>query len=141
MVKDLSRLYLDAIKRHAADPAGFRQEIDATHQHEEYNPLCGDRILLQLRIDAGRIEAAAFDGEACAICLASSSLLCKHIPGLSVKDLPKQHQQLSDALESGDGTPGMSALTPLLGVRPYPSRIQCATLPWKAAARAIVTKI
>lgn len=141
MVKVLSRLYLDAIKRHAADPAGFRQKINATHQHEEYNPLCGDRILLRLRIDAGRIEAAAFDGEACAICLASSSLLCEHVPGLSVENLLEQHRQLSEALESGEGTPGMDALTPLLGVRPYPSRIQCATLPWKAAARAIVTKI
>lgn len=140
-MKDLSGLYLDAVKRHAADPVGFRQEIGATHQHEEYNPLCGDRILMQLRIDAGRIEAAAFDGEACAICLASSSLLCEHVPGLPVEDLLDRHQQLSDALESGKGAAGMGELAPLLGVRPYPSRIQCATLPWKAAARAIVTKI
>jgi nitrogen fixation NifU-like protein len=141
MVDQLNSLYLDAIKQHAADPAGFRQEIDATHQHEEYNPLCGDRILLQLRIVGGWIEAAAFDGEACAICLASSSLLCEQAPGHTVADLLRQQQQLGVALESGEGTPEIDALTPLLGVRPYPSRIQCATLPWKAAARAIVTKI
>mgnify|MGYP001555688430 CR=1 FL=1 len=141
MVNELARLYLDAIKKHAAEPVGFRVEIDETHQHEEYNPLCGDRVLLRLRIVNGRIEAAAFDGEACAICLASSSLLCEHVPGRPVEDLLEQHRQLSEALESGEGTPGMDALTPLLGVRPYPSRIQCATLPWKAAARAIVTKI
>ena len=141
MVKDLAQLYLDAIKQHAADPVGFRQEIDATHQHEEYNPLCGDRIVLQLRINSGRIEAAAFDGEACTICLASSSMLCENVPGHPVEDLLDQQQQLSNALESGKGSPAIDALTPLLGVRSYPSRIQCATLPWKAAARATVTKI
>ena len=141
MVKALSGLYLDAVKRHAADPVGFREEIEATHQHEEFNPLCGDRILLQLRIVSGRIDAAAFDGEACAICRASASLLCEQAPGCSVDDLVKQQQELSELLESGAGTPGIDALTPLLGVRPYPSRIQCATLPWKAAARATATKI
>ena len=141
MVNELARLYLDAIKKHAAEPVGFRVEIDETHQHEEYNPLCGDRVLLRLRIVNGRIEAAAFDGEACAICLASTSLLCKHVPGQTVEDLLRQQQELADILESGEGIPGNEALTPLLGVRPYPSRIQCATLPWTAAARAAVTKI
>jgi nitrogen fixation NifU-like protein len=140
-VKGLAELYLDTIKQHAADPVGFRQEIDATHQHEEYNPLCGDRILLQLRIVGGRIEAAAFYGEACAICMASSSLLCEQVPGHTVADLLRQQKQLGDALESGEASPGIDALTPLLGVRQYPSRIQCATLPWKAATRATVTKI
>lgn len=141
MVKDLSRLYLGVIRKHAADPVGFRQEIEATHRHEEYNPLCGDRILLQLRIVAGRIEAAAFDGEACAICMASSSLLCEQAPGLSEEQLLSQQRLLVLALETGDGAPGIDALTPLLGVRPFPSRIQCATLPWKAAASATATKI
>ena len=141
MVNHPARLYLDAIRQHAAKPVGFRQDINATHQHEEYNPLCGDRIVLQLRIVSGRVEAAAFDGEACAICMASSSLLCEHVPGLSVQELLERHRQLGEALESDNGAEGIGALAPLLGVRPYPSRIQCAKLPWKAAERATVTKI
>ena len=80
-VNDLNALYLEAIKQHAADPTGYRQKIDATHQFEEYNPLCGDRILVQLRITQEQVEAAAFDGEACAICMASASLLCGNTPG------------------------------------------------------------
>lgn len=140
-MKDLSRLYQEAIRKHAADPVGFRREIDATHQCEEYNPLCGDRILLQLRIVSGRIEAAAFDGEACAICLASSSLLCESAPGLAVQTLLNRQQALDHALQTGEPTPGIEALAPLLGVRGYPARVQCATLPWKAAARAAATKI
>ena len=137
MVDELTSLYLDAIRQHAADPVGFRQEIDATHQHEEYNPLCGDRILLQLRIGSGRIEAAAFDGEACAICLASASLLCENTPGQTVEQLRSQHQNLCEALEKHDAILRLEALSPLLGVRPYPSRIRCATLPWAAASKAL----
>ena len=92
-MNDIGRLYRDTIKQHAADPVGYRQEIDATHQYEEYNPLCGDRILVQLRIADKRVEAAAFDGEACAICMASASLLCDNTPGHPVSRLEDLHDR------------------------------------------------
>jgi len=136
-VNDLNALYLEAIKQHAADPTGYRQKIDATHQFEEYNPLCGDRILVQLRIAQKRVEAAAFEGEACAICMASASLLCGITPGKSVRHLQELHERLLTALESGHDTDGIDPLKPLLGVRSYPSRIRCATLPWTAASKAL----
>lgn len=146
---DLARLYREAIRRHSSDPVGYRQHIEATHRHEEYNPQCGDRVEIRLRVAGGQIEAAAFDGEACAICMASASLLCDVTPGRPVPAL----QQLSEALrralvlpaESAERPPEAAdehspldpALHPLLGVRPYPSRVRCATLPWTAAVRAL----
>ena len=140
---ELATLYRDAIRRHAAEPVGFQVPIDATHRHEEYNPLCGDRIEVALLIRHGRIEAAAFDGEACAICMASASLLCELAPGQT----PRELQQLGRQLQQGLGMSGASdpdpnpevplPLRPLLGVRPYPSRVRCATLPWAAAGRAL----
>ena len=136
-MNDLNALYLEAIKQHAADPTGFRQEIDATHQFEEYNPLCGDRILVQLRITQELVEAAAFEGEACAICMASASLLCGNIPGKSVRHLRELHERLLTALGSDHDSDGIDPLKPLLGVRSYPSRIRCATLPWSAASKAL----
>ena len=136
-MNDLNDLYLEAIKQHAADPTGFRQEIDATHQFEEYNPLCGDRILVQLRITQELVEAAAFEGEACAICMASASLLCGNIPGKSVRHLRELHERLLTALDSDHDSDGIDPLKPLLGVRSYPSRIRCATLPWSAASKAL----
>ena len=136
LVNDLNALYREAIKQHAANPVGYRQKIDATHQFEEYNPLCGDRIFVQLRIRQEQVEAAAFDGEACAICMASASLLCDNIPGKSVSHLQELHERLLTALESGHDTDGIDPLKPLLGVRSYPSRIRCATLPWTAASKA-----
>jgi nitrogen fixation NifU-like protein len=185
---DLARLYRDAIRNHATEPTGYRNKIEATHRHEEYNPLCGDRIEVQLRVAAGAIEAAAFDGEACAICLASASLLCGLAPGRTVLEVRQLGEDLRRALDTSvgaasaaigmDENPGRESrlkplpqvpaqdlddgqyqsrlkplphvlaepaqppglpeeLMPLLGVRPFPSRVRCATLPWSAAARAL----
>ena len=136
-MSDITHLYRDAIKQHAADPVGYRQKIRPTHQHEDYNPLCGDRILMQLRISHGQVEAAAFDGEACAICVASASLLCANIPGKPVSHLSEMHDKLLAALDDKPDTDGIEALKPLLGVKRYPSRIRCATLPWSTAKKAL----
>jgi nitrogen fixation NifU-like protein len=137
LVNDLNALYREAIKRHAANPTGYRQEINATHQFEEYNPLCGDRILMQMRISQEQVKAAAFNGEACAICMASASLLCEHTPGKSVGHLQDLHDRLLTALNSDQRIDGIDPLRPLFGVKSYPSRIRCATLPWTAASKAL----
>ena len=161
---DLAHLYRDAIRQHSSNPVGYRRNIDATHRREEYNPQCGDRIVVLLRIAGERVEAAAFDGEACAICMASASLLCSLAPGRSVSELEAMGMALQEALNEPVGAGVGAALAaigshsgdakesrlkplpqpllhpdlhPLLGVRPYPSRVRCATLPWSAARRAL----
>ena len=136
-MSELSDLYRDTILQHAAEPQGFGRKIDATHRNELYNPLCGDRIEVQLRIVNGEVINAAFSGEACTICMASASLLCGATPGQPVAWLKQLHQRLHAALEDGQDLDGAEALKPLLGVRPYPSRIRCATLPWSAAMGAL----
>ena len=136
-MSELLNLYRDTILQHAAEPQGFGRKIDATHRKELYNPLCGDRIEVQLRIVNGEVENAAFNGEACTICMASASLLCGATPGQPVAWLEELHRRLHAALEDGDDLDGADVLKPLLGVRPYPSRIRCATLPWSAALGAL----
>jgi len=161
----LTTLYRDVIRRHAADPTGFRRAIEATHRHEAYNALCGDRVDIALQVGDGQVQAAAFDGEACAICLASASLLCSLAPGESVEGVRRMAADLANAFaapagarlareqnlpDSGPGgaqgallqpsEPNLpEALRPLLGVRPYPSRVRCATLPWEAAVTALAS--
>lgn len=135
----LTTLYRDVIRRHAADPTGFRRAIEATHRHEAYNALCGDRVDIALQVGDGQVQAAAFDGEACAICLASASLLCSLVPGESVEGVRRLATELENALalpQVGDADLP-EELRPLLGVRPYPSRVRCATLPWEAVLRAL----
>lgn len=136
-MKDLTGLYRDTIKRHAANPVGYCREIDATHQNEADNPLCGDRVMLSLRIVDNRVEAAAFEGEACAICMASASILCAIVPGHSLQYLQGRHGDLLGALQGTGELDEHDSLAPLLGVKAYPSRIRCATLPWSAAVEAV----
>ena len=118
----LAQLYRDAIRHHAANPVGYRQAIDATHRHEEYNPLCGDRIELALRIENQRVESAAFDGEACAICMASASLLCSLAPGEPVSRMLSLGAELKRALH------GEEASAPHAG-QPEPAADLSATDP------------
>ncbi len=136
-MNDLASLYLETIRRHAADPVGYCRPIEATHRHEEHNPLCGDRIHMLLWIESGRVEDAAFEGEACAICMASASLFCSNVAGQSVSRFHALHDALLAALENESGADVIDALKPLLGVKPFPARIRCATLPWTAARKAL----
>ena len=89
---ELLKLYRETVLQHTIEPVGFRADIDATHVNEQYNPLCGDRVEIRFRIAGTTIEAAAFDAESCAICMASASLLCQEISG----------QQVGEA---GEGSP------------------------------------
>lgn len=133
----LKQLYRETIRQHAAAPVGFRKSIQPSHHHEGLNPQCGDRIEIFLKISAGMIEDIAFEGEACTICMASASLMCEHLTGQTIEALGERKQALESALRERQEPADIGSLSPLLGVRPYPSRIQCATLPWNTADRAL----
>ena len=139
-VDELTALYRETIVHHAVHPVGFEADIHATHSRELYNPLCGDRIEIRLQISGQDVEQASFRGEACAICMASASLLCAHQAGQSVRDLEQAYAWLKASLEGRDPGAAREALLPLLGVRAYPSRVKCALLPWDAAHEAIGVK-
>lgn len=133
----LANLYRDAVVEHAVEPVGYRQEITVTHRHELYNPLCGDKVEMQFELDGEQILAAAFDGEACAICMASASMLCEAAPKKMVGEIHQQHELLVSALKDKNTRPGLDSLQALLAVRRYPARVRCALLPWEAAVKAI----
>lgn len=134
----LARLYRDTVLAHAVRPTGHNVEIDATHRIERNNPLCGDEIELQFRVCDGEVRQAAFHGEACAICMASASLLCQNLPGQPAKEAARALSGFRHDL-ADDVTPRRCPefLAPLLGVQAYPLRIACATLPWEAAVAAL----
>lgn len=135
----LANLYRDAVVNHAAEPVGYQQEIAATHRCALHNPLCGDNVEVQFRIANELIEAAAFTGESCAICMASASMLCEAMPGKPSADVAQQFDLLRAALQDKQREPGLDSLKALLAVRRYPSRIRCALLPWEAGVKALAS--
>lgn len=136
-VDDLSCLYRETILHHAHHPVGFRKAIRETHRNEQFNPLCGDRIVVLLEVEGETVKDAAFDGEACAICTASASLLCQRAPGQSVDEMGATQRWLESALHGKEEPAEYEALQSLLGVRRYPSRIRCVLLPWEALMQAV----
>ena len=81
-------LYDELILDHYESPY-HRGQLDAPScTHTERNPLCGDRVQLQLQIDSEqRIQQAFFDGEGCAISQAAASILCEHIEGMTLTEI------------------------------------------------------
>jgi len=130
-------LYRETILRHSRHPVGWNKPLSPTHEWEQFNPLCGDRIRLLLELKNDLVVDAAFEGESCAICKASASMLCEMAPGKSGEDLLERRRRLAIALSGTEQQTLDSPLNALLGVRAYPSRVQCALLPWQALESAL----
>jgi nitrogen fixation NifU-like protein len=115
-------LYRDYILEHYRRPHNFGVLDDANAQHEGANPLCGDRITMQLRLSGGKIAGVGFTGRGCAISQASASLLTDEIKGKSVDDAAKLTS--SDIME-------------MLGIEISPARLKCALLSLETMQHAL----
>jgi nitrogen fixation NifU-like protein len=134
---DLQELYQEMILDHNRRPRNFRA-IAGGRRAEGYNPLCGDRLTVYLRIENGVIEDASFQGAGCAISKASASLMTESIRGKSVAEaeaLLGRFQQMITVPEKAPPD-DLGKLTVLAGVRQFPIRVKCATLAWHAMRAA-----
>lgn len=129
-------LYREIILAHHRQPVGFEQLPEPGLCEQAHNPLCGDELKLGLALDGDRIEAIGFKGRACAICIASASILCELARGRSVRQVLELHRQLERAWQGEDHAVCDNELVAALAaVRAYPVRIQCARLGWDVFAR------
>lgn len=133
------QLYQEIILDHASRPRnrGRVSSPDATVEAD--NPLCGDEIVLTVKAgEDGSLESIQFEGNACAICTASTSMMTVKCKGTSMDEVRKLSLQFQDMLTSeGDAPPCEGELKVLAGVKKFPMRIKCATLPWHALDEAI----
>lgn len=100
-----------------------------------YNPLCGDKLRLYAKVRDDVIEDLSFEGEGCAIFTASSSMLTEVLKGRKVSEIRAILDEFLDMLTSGDKEPdpeGLGKLAVFGGVKDFPARVKCATLPWRA---------
>lgn len=139
-MNDLRTLYQEVIVDHTKSPRNFGPLEHASHHAEGYNPLCGDKLTLFLRIDAQeRIEAISFIGEGCSISTASASLMTEALQGKSLTEaailFKDFHQMITHP--DGDEHERLGKLAVLAGVADYPARVKCATLAWHTFDAAI----
>jgi nitrogen fixation NifU-like protein len=138
-VDDLQELYRQVILDHNRNPRNFGELADATRVVAGVNPLCGDKMTLYVKLDAGRIEDIRFQGTGCAISVASSSLMTERVKGSSVAEALALFSKVHDLLtgEHDHDAENLDKLAALGGVREYPSRVKCASLAWHALKSAV----
>jgi len=137
---DSTQLYQEVILDHNRKPRNWGLPPDATHKSEGVNPLCGDHIHLALRLADDTVEAIGFEGESCAICKASASMMTAAVKGRVRADAERLVQEFRD-MATGTLDPArphhLGRLTVFAGVRDLPTRVKCAILPWHTLHAAL----
>jgi nitrogen fixation protein NifU and related proteins len=137
---DLKDLYQEVIVDHNRSPRNFGKMEQADRTLEGFNPLCGDRLTLYLKMDDNKIADISFDGSGCAISVASASLMTEVMKGKSSTEAEQIFNDFHQ-LVTTDGTnvdeEKLGKLAALAGVRDYPTRVKCATLCWHTLHSAL----
>lgn len=136
---DLEALYRARVMEHARAPHHHGRLAHATHEARGHNPLCGDRLTLMLAVRDERIAEVAFEGEGCALSIASASMLTDAIEGLGLDEARALRARVMAALTGAapvdaDALGEASALT---SVRAFPARVGCVTLAWQTLVGAL----
>ena len=136
---DLRELYRDVILDHSRHPRNFGRMESADHHAEGHNPLCGDELVLSLRMNGTRVEDIRFEGKGCAISTASASLMTEAVKGRDRAAIRELFDGVHRLLTRHDESPAASLgkLAALSGVREFPARVKCASLCWHTLNAAL----
>lgn len=137
--KRLEMLYRTLIKEHSKDPKNRRTLEEPANQIELFNPACGDLVIVQFKLENEILVDVAFEGQGCAISMASASMLTELMHGKTIKeaeDLIHLFYELVKGNESVNTEPLKDAVY-LQGVVNFPTRIRCATLSWHALEQGL----
>lgn len=142
---DLRDLYQEVILDHNRHPRNFRALPEANCTAEGYNPLCGDRVEVFLRVEDDRVQEISFQGSGCAISTASASLMTEMLRGKTVAEAHDLFHGFHDMVTRGlirenaqeAGAEALDKLAVFSGVREFPIRVKCATLAWHALEAAL----
>lgn len=130
-------LYRELVLDHGRAPRHAGALPGHTHRAEASNPLCGDRVVLELRVDArGHIDTLRHDTQGCLLCTASASLMADDVPGRDAAAVAARLLALRAGITRGDGA-GLGELGALAGVSAHPARHRCVLLPWEALQAAL----
>jgi nitrogen fixation NifU-like protein len=137
MSVDLHELYQQVILDHNRSPRNVRV-IEGGRRGERNNPICGDHVTVHLQVEGDVIRDASFQASACAIVKASASLMTESVKARTVADARALADRFRRMITAPPGTPidDLGPLTALAGVRQFPVRVRCATLPWDALRAA-----
>lgn len=130
---DPKQLYQEVILDHNKKPRNYGRLADATHRAEGLNPLCGDHIWVEVKVANEAVDAIAFEGQSCAICKASASMMTGAVKGKRIAEaeaLVDGFRAMVTGTASEDEARQLGRLNVFAGIKDLPSRVKCAVLPW-----------
>ena len=140
-MSELSELYQQVILDHNKKPRNFRKLETANYQAEGYNPLCGDQLTVYINLEDDLVTDVGFEGSGCAISKASASMMTQAVKGKSkerAETLFKEfHSMVTGELDEETEENNLGNLKIFAGVREFPVRVKCATLPWHTLLAAL----
>jgi nitrogen fixation protein NifU and related proteins len=140
-MSELSELYQQVILDHNKKPRNFRKLDTANHTAEGYNPLCGDQLTVYLDLENDLVKEVGFEGSGCAISKASASMMTQAVKGKSkeeAENLFKEfHSMVTGELDEENQENSLGNLKIFAGVREFPVRVKCASLPWHTMHAAL----
>jgi nitrogen fixation NifU-like protein len=139
---ELRELYQEVILDHSKRPRNFGEMAGANRSAEGYNPLCGDRETVFVRLEDDVLEDVGFRGTGCAISTASASMMTDAVKGRTRAEAEALFDRFHRLITGQDGdnergAPELGKLAVFSGVREFPVRVKCATLPWHTLKAAL----
>jgi len=137
---DMRELYQEMILDHHRHPRNYGKLAGANRHAEGFNPLCGDRVTVYVAVEGDQIRDLSFEGSGCAICMASCSLMTEALKGRTLAQAEALFGSFHDLVTDDNATVDEDVLGKLAvfeGVREFPVRVKCATLPWHAFRAAV----
>ncbi|MGH7214389.1 MAG: Fe-S cluster assembly sulfur transfer protein SufU [Tepidisphaeraceae bacterium] len=140
-MSDLRELYEDMIKDHCKRPRNFHALANPDRTADGHNRLCGDKLKLYVKVSDGRLQDVAFEGDGCCISKASSSMMTEAVKGKTIDEVHALYERFHDVLtgppDENPEVPELGKLAVFVGVRKFPVRVKCATLPWHTLEAAL----
>jgi nitrogen fixation NifU-like protein len=140
---DLRELYQEVILDHSRRPRNYHALDPADRKAVGNNPLCGDQVVLYLKMDGDRVAEVGFEGQGCAISKASASMMTDAIKGKTsheIDDLFGKFHGMVTGMPGTPADPALGKLTVFAGVCEFPARVKCASLGWHTLKAALESK-
>ncbi|HSE30225.1 MAG TPA: SUF system NifU family Fe-S cluster assembly protein [Pyrinomonadaceae bacterium] len=140
-MSELSDLYQQVILDHNKKPRNFRKLDQASHMAEGFNPLCGDHLNVYVNLEGDELKEISFEGSGCAISKASASMMTQAVKGKNREQAEELFQEfhgmVTGELNEETQENRLGNLKIFAGVRDFPVRVKCATLPWHTLRAAL----
>ncbi len=143
MSSELRELYQEVILDHSRKPRNFRELEAASAQADGFNPLCGDRLTVFLRLEDGVVKEASFKGAGCSISTASASMMTEAVRGKTKAEAEALFERFHALITAPpdkaqeNQAPELGKLTVFSGVCEFPVRVKCASLAWHTLKAAL----